>query len=284
MATQVGRGGGGGNVSGGKKSAGRSSDRDNAMGGGRGDGRGAGPQGRASPSQTGRPDGRLGRAEGGTKAVGNDTTATALRAQQAGVSPDQYSRAVSAYAGRVRDKLDSDNSALDDFGNVLAGLAGFHEMEPEFDVNDLNPSADWGFDVVGALAGAAGMALGIPGLGLAADAAEDLLGNPATLNMGTDVLDFSEEEDPLGYPGGDVIDPGADVIGGVPADSTAGVDAVFGDGGGTGNGIDAALDELLPARDEKKPPKPKPPKPPKPYSNVLLGDVVSVLDLLEGAA
>src|SRR5690349_11929711 len=113
--------GGKGGKGGSKGAAGNDKDKDGVVGGTQ-YGRGG----------SGQPDNALGGGGGGRTPgrVMNDTTATQQIAEQAGVSPTEYENAVGAYANRVRDYLDTDNSFVDDLGNVGAGMLGFNEMEP----------------------------------------------------------------------------------------------------------------------------------------------------------
>lgn len=188
------------------------------------------------------------------------------KAKKTGLDAPGVGKAVDAYVDRVRDYEDEGNTTVENAGNMLAGLAGFSELDPEYDPENLNTRADWGFDVAAAVAGAVGLGLGIPGLGLAVGAAEDLLGQPATVNLGQDAL-VPDEEDDLG---------GAGSYAG-EEEGTAGSAAAMG-GGGLPDANGPLDDEMIPERDVvAKPPKPKKPKP---YSNVQLGDVTSVLDML----
>lgn len=99
---------------------------------------------------------------GATVGGSADAQITSKKSAAAGVSPDRYMDTVGAYAGRIRDDLDTDNSFLDNVGNALAGLLGFDEMPPEFDVNNLSKRTSWGLDPIQALASFAGLATGAP--------------------------------------------------------------------------------------------------------------------------
>jgi hypothetical protein len=97
---------------------------------------------------------------GGTTLVGNDTTANYQAAKKAGVSPDRYNQEVTDFAGRVRDSLDTDNTTLDDIGNLFAGFLGFNEQPvDDLDFNPqkpVGPRSDWSFDPAALIGGAAG--------------------------------------------------------------------------------------------------------------------------------
>lgn len=130
---------------------------------------------------------------GGQTYVGNDTTATQKRATQAGVSPDEYNREVTDYAGRVRDSLDTDNTGIENLGNLFARALGFNEQtseEIDFDPeNPVGPRASWGWDPVPGLVGLGGFLGGVPfGPGLIADQISAAAGRPLSVSLGPDVF------------------------------------------------------------------------------------------------
>lgn len=93
-----------------------------------------------------------------------------------------------------RDYEGRDDSFIDRVGNLIASGFGFNEMDPTQPgysapgAPGMTGRADWGFDPVGALAGMAGTAFGVPGVGLVADQLSSLAGRPLEMNMGPDVL------------------------------------------------------------------------------------------------
>lgn len=181
---------------------------------------------------------------GGTRMVGNDTTATVAKAKAAGVSPQDYEKAVGAYADRVRDELDTDNSFIENVGNLIGGFFGFDEQVPDFDVNNLSPKASWGLDPVQALANFAGMATGFPvGTGYAGLKAITGWTGPQ-IDMGESVIG---EDDPLNKSGGKGFTAGNFGDGpAVSGPSSAGAkDGAGNDKGGKGNGNGLLPQEYL---------------------------------------
>lgn len=156
-------------------------------------GGGSGGGGGDKPSSKNPRDSKPGPAPtgGGKKGPRNDTTATQAQAKKHGVTPDHYIDAASAYRDRIRDENDEGNSFIDNLGNMLGGLLGLDEMEPDFDLNNLNPNADWGLDPIAALTSFAGFATGMPiGTGWAiTKAGLSAAGiETPTINLGPDVF------------------------------------------------------------------------------------------------
>ena len=84
------------------------------------------------------------------------------------------------------------NSFLDTLGNLIAGIFGFSEINPDSYAPSTPGSADWGFDPIGMGLGLAGSAVGIPGLGTAYGALGDLTGGATSdygkINLGPRVF------------------------------------------------------------------------------------------------
>ena len=96
---------------------------------------------------------------------------------------------------RVRDYEDVDNGFFDNVGNMLAGAFGFNEMDPTITSREAlmagrrpGQHADWGYDPAGTIGSLAGMALGIPGMGLLADQISRFAGRPLEVNLGPSVI------------------------------------------------------------------------------------------------
>lgn len=130
---------------------------------------------------------------------GNDVTATKKKADELGVSPDRYMGAVNAYAGRVRDYFDADNSITENIGNALAGMLGFDEQMPDFNVNNMSVNTRWGFDPIQAAANVGGLMSGLP-VGTIYKGVKTLTGLNPSIDVGTSVIG---DDDPLDQ-GGDV--------------------------------------------------------------------------------
>ncbi|HWA43389.1 MAG TPA: hypothetical protein VHA10_09285 [Hypericibacter adhaerens] len=128
--------------------------------------------------------------------VGSATAADKMVADSLGLSPDAYGGLAGAYRDQVTDSYD------DGFGGLLDSLFGLREkldydraLEAAQNATQTGTAIDptagmasWGFDPAGLIGGLAGMALGVPGLGLAAAQISDLLGRPAEIGLGPDVF------------------------------------------------------------------------------------------------
>jgi hypothetical protein len=112
------------------------------------------------------------------------------------------------FMGMERDYRDAGNSTADNVGNTIAGLLGFREHRPTKRAaldrvrGTANPTsegvdmrANWGFDVIGALANFAGLATGVP-VGAIYNAGRWTgLWDPPTVTLGPDV--FGQRHAPL---------------------------------------------------------------------------------------
>lgn len=124
----------------------------------------------------------------------------------------------------MRDYRNIDNTPLDDFGNFLAGLFGFHEMNPNAARSKTTPGssvpgvgADWGFDPVGLIAGGIGTGFGVPAMGFVGDQLSSWAGRPFEINMGPSVFGgrASVPGAPSSAPGGALTGrPGGGMFGG----------------------------------------------------------------------
>ncbi len=150
------------------------------------------------------PGSKAGRKGGGTAPSGNrgdnadPSGGGKSTGPQTGYS-DLDRAAMDALVGQARDAAVGDMPGVDDdFGTDVAGALGFTEMvdaeriQREVDQGFVSPdasNASWGFDPVGALAGAAGMAAGVPGLGVPAAYVSQQLGYPlGRVNLGPSVV------------------------------------------------------------------------------------------------
>jgi hypothetical protein len=107
----------------------------------------------------------------------------------AGVSPADITAAATAYAQRLNDYTDRDNSTGEDIANYVASFFGFNEIAPSLDFSNLNPNADWGFDPAGLIGSIVGSALGLPvGGGIIADFISKSMGRPLEMNLGPSVF------------------------------------------------------------------------------------------------
>ncbi|MFD2207208.1 hypothetical protein [Kiloniella antarctica] len=112
---------------------------------------------------------------GGFTLGGNNTNT----GQSAASGAEDYSRALNDYNN-------VDNSFLENLGNLAAGMFGFNEQTPSV---GSGPNAGWGFDPAVGVGNLAGMAFGVPGLGMAANVASEAFNRPAEIDLGGNVFD-----------------------------------------------------------------------------------------------
>lgn len=129
-------------------------------------------------------------AYGGSGAVGADYTGGSGYASHAAY----HDQVVNALA-KMADYENLGNTPLENFGNFLARALGFNEISPYAGIQQafaagkpVANQADWGFDPAGLIGGAIGTALGVPGLGLAADMLSQWAGRPLEANLGPNVF------------------------------------------------------------------------------------------------
>lgn len=149
---------------------------------GGGDARAAADRNRAAMGFSGGGFGNMG---GGSFVGGTGLTRDKMRKQ------DQIGANVSK---ALNDQRGVGDSFWDKAWNALAGTVGFNEMDPTRPGYSkpgrpgTTGKADWGFDPAGAIGGAAGLAFGFPGLGMATDYLSSLAGRPLEINMGPEVF------------------------------------------------------------------------------------------------
>lgn len=154
------------------------------------------PGGNMSQSGKGSQGGSSSSSGGSLAGVRNQTTGGF---EVGGKTADPISASAargSAYQSRLGDYSNVKNTTGEDIGNFIAGMLGFNEQQPGYTGKDVlnNPSkrTTWGYDPAGMIAGLAGSALGVPGLGLIANQISKYSGRPLEIGMGEDVFGGSE--------------------------------------------------------------------------------------------
>jgi hypothetical protein len=132
------------------------------------------------------------------------------------------------YESALADYNNVGNSFLDNLGNFAAGMFGFNEQAPSV---GSGPNAGWGFDPVTGLGGLAGMAFGVPGLGMGIDALSGAIGRPAEIGLGSNVFDGFGVAGTGGVSG---MGAGGGPAGGGPSYEGGGAAAYGGSDGGGG--------------------------------------------------
>jgi hypothetical protein len=132
----------------------------------------------------------------GGRDEGDRGRAAADFANPGGLGPGGFGRNSTANASAaLNDFYNTGGGFGNKLGNALAANFGFRERNPVTDPNwNGGPNAGWGFDPAGLAGGIAGMAMGVPGLGMVTDQISGALGRPGEIAMGPSV--FGEPSGP----------------------------------------------------------------------------------------